>query len=114
MSSIQKDFIDWVYRSSQVTVRANETLKVFAGPEISQADFHKMCTEAAQKSRDAEIDKLSTSYDKKIAALEEKIRREERELSDDEADLSQRKLQEWGTHAENLLGLFGGNKAAGD
>lgn len=112
MSSIQKDFVDWVYRSSQVTVRANETLKVFAGPEITQADFRRMCTEAAQKSRDAEIDKLSASYDKKIATLQEKIRREERELSEDEADLSQRKLQEWGTHAENLLGLFGGSKSS--
>ncbi len=112
MGSIEKDFVDWVYRSSQATVRANETLKVFAGPEISQADFRKLCSEAAQSGRDAEIDKTKTTYDKKIAALEEKIRREERELSEDESELSQRKMEEWGTHAENILGLFGGRKSS--
>jgi hypothetical protein len=112
MSSIQKDFLDWVYRSSQVTVRANEALKVYAGPETSQADFRKLCAQAAQDGRDAEIDKISTTYDKKIASLQEKIRREERELNQDESEFSQRKLEELGTHAENLLGLFSGRKSS--
>jgi hypothetical protein len=112
MTSMQKDFVDWVYRSSQATVRANEALKVYAGPEISQADFRKLCSEAAQNGRDAEMDKASTAYDKKIAALEEKVRREERELAEDESEFSQRKMEELGTHAENILGLFGGRKSS--
>jgi hypothetical protein len=112
MSSIQKDFIDWVYRNSQVTVRANDALKVYTGPEVSQADFRKLCSDAAQDSRDAEIDKVSASYDKKISALQDKIRREERELAEDESEFSQRKMEELGTHAENILGLFGGRKSS--
>jgi hypothetical protein len=112
MTSLQKDFLDWVYRSCQVTVRANEALKVYAGPEISQADFRKLCSEAAQNGRDAEMDKASTAYDKKLAALEEKVRREERELAEDESEFSQRKMEELGTHAENILGLFGGRKSS--
>lgn len=112
MTSMQKDFVDWVYRSSQATVRANEALKIYAGPEVSQADFRKQCSEAAQSGRDAEIAKASTTYEKKIAALEEKIRREERELDEDESEFSQRKMEELGTHAENILGLFGGRKSS--
>lgn len=112
MSSIQKDFVDWIYRSGQVTVRANETLKVYVGPEVSQADFRKLCSETAQSERDKEIEKVSSSYDKKIATLEEKIRREERELAEDESELSQRKMEEMGKHAENIFGLFTGRKSS--
>ncbi len=112
MTALEKDFVDWVYRTSQTTVRANETLKVFVGPETSQADFKKLCSEAAKSGRDAEIEKNTTTYEKKIEALQEKIRREERRLDDVESELSQRKMEELGTHAENILGLFGGRKSS--
>ena len=112
MNSLQKDLLDWAYRTSEVMVRGNEPLKLYAGPEITQAGFRQMCAEAAQDGRDAELDKVSAIFDKKISTLEDKIRREERELSEDESELSQRKMEEWGTHAENILGLFGGRKSS--
>ena len=106
LRSLQTDFVDWVYRNAEVTVRANEKLKVYAGPEVSQAEFRRMCAEAARDSRNAEIDKVEDSYEKKLDQIEERLRREERELKEDEADLSQRRMEEYGTHAENVLGLF--------
>ncbi len=106
MKSLEADFQDWVYRSSQVTVRANDELKVYAGPDVSAAEFRTLCAEAARKARDDEIDKVSNQYDKKIAALQVKLEREERELSEDETELSQRKMEELGTHAENVFGFF--------
>lgn len=112
MASLQKDYLDWVYNTAEVTVRANEALKFYAGPEISQADFLQMCAKAAQDGREAEIEKASLAIDKKIKTLEEKIRREERDLEDNESELSQRKMEELGTHAENILGLFGGRKSS--
>jgi hypothetical protein len=33
-----------------------------------------------------------------------------RELKEDESELSQRKMEEWGTHVETVLGLFGKRK----
>ena len=36
--------------------------------------------------------------------------REERELEEDQTELSQRKMEEMGTHAENLLGLLAGRR----
>jgi uncharacterized coiled-coil DUF342 family protein len=44
--------------------------------------------------------------------LEEKLMRETRELREDEAELSHRKMEEAGTHFENLTGLFGGRRKA--
>ncbi|HBX71063.1 MAG TPA: hypothetical protein DEH25_17220 [Chloroflexi bacterium] len=100
------DFVDWAYRNAVVTVRANEALKIYAGPEVSQAEFRRMCAEEARAERNAEMDKIEASYEKKLDTIEDRLRREERELRQDEAELSQRKMEEMGTHAENVLSLF--------
>ncbi len=57
MTALQKDFADWVYRTTSVKARANQVLKVFAGPDISQAEFMRACADAAREARDAEVEK---------------------------------------------------------
>ena len=110
MTALQKDFTDWVFRSSSVTARANQALKVFAGPDVSRAEFMKACADAAANGRDAEIAKRTAQIDRQLKTLEDKLKREERELREDEAELSNRKVEEAGTHLENLTGLFGGRR----
>ena len=112
MTALQKDFTDWVYRTSSVKARANQALKVFAGPDVSPAEFMKACAEAARDARDAEIAKKAAPLDRQLKSLEDKLAREERELREDEAELSHRKMEEAGTHLENLTGLFGGRRKA--
>jgi len=107
ISALEKDFLDWVYQTVKATVRANETLKVFAGPDVSQADFRRQCSEAAQDGRNKETKQVVATFDKKIDVLADKLAREEHELSTDQAELSGRKMEEYTTHAETLLGLFG-------
>jgi len=106
LRSLKTDFIDWAYRNAEVRVRANEKLKVYAGPEVSQSEFRRMCVETARSLRNDEMDKVETSYEKKLDTIENRLRREERELRQDEAELSQRRMEEMGTHAENVLSLF--------
>jgi hypothetical protein len=110
MTALQKDFTDWVFRNSSVTARANQALKVFAGPDVSRAEFMKACSDAAANARDAEIAKRTAQLDRQLKTLEDKLKREERELREDEAELSNRKVEEAGTHLENLTGLFGGRR----
>ena len=112
MTAIQKDFADWVLRNSSVQARANSALKVFAGPDVSPADFMRACADAAREMRDKEIAKHTASIDRQLKTLEDKLTREERELREDEAELSNRKLEEAGTHIENITGLFGGRRKA--
>lgn len=111
MNALQKDFTDWVFRNSSVTARANQALKVFAGPDVPQSEFLKACADAARTGRDAEFNKLAAKLDRQIASLEDKLSREERELRQDEAELQQRKMEAMGTHAENVLGLFVGSRS---
>jgi hypothetical protein len=112
MAAIQKDFVDWVLRNSSVQARTNNALKVFAGPDVSQADFMRACAEAAREMRDKEIAKQIAPIDRQLKTLEDKLTREERELREDEAELANRKLEEAGTHIENITGLFGGKRKA--
>ncbi|HET9587619.1 MAG TPA: hypothetical protein VFO91_02415, partial [Anaerolineales bacterium] len=112
MTALQKDFTDWAFRNSSVRARANQALKVFAGPDVSQADFMRACADAARDARDAEIAKKTAPVDRQLKTLEDKLAREERELREDEDELSHRKMEEAGTHLENITGLFGGRRKA--
>ncbi|MGD8406844.1 MAG: DUF87 domain-containing protein, partial [Anaerolineales bacterium] len=93
MKALERDFVDWNYRSVTIEVRENKALKVFAGPGESQAAFMRKCAEAAREAADAEIEKKAAQFDRKIDSLEDKIDREERELREDESELSHRKME---------------------
>ena len=112
MTALQKDFTDWAFRNSSVRARVNQALKVFAGPDVSAAEFMTACAEAARDARDAEIEKKTAQLDRQLKSMEDKLSREERELVKDEDELSNRKMEEAGTHIENITGLFGGRRKA--
>ena len=106
VKTMETDFIDWIYRGTEVMVKANEPLKVYAGPNEDREKFEKACQKAAAEKAEVEADKVESQFEKKIDALETKLSREERELAEDEADYKQRKMQEAATHAETLFSLF--------
>jgi hypothetical protein len=112
LNALQKDFADWAFRLAKVTVHANEGLKVYAGPEVSQGAFRQQCSDAARDQHDAEVKKVSASFVTKLKALQEKLDREERELEQDQARLSNRRLDELGTAAETVFSLFSGRKSS--
>ncbi|MDP2776315.1 MAG: hypothetical protein Q8O48_01625, partial [Anaerolineales bacterium] len=107
MTALQKDFTDWVFRNTEVTARTNVKLKVFGGPDISQAEFVKACSDAARDACDAEISKKAAQIEKKIKTLEGKLGREERELREDQSDLQNRNLESGANLLELGAGLVG-------
>jgi hypothetical protein len=107
MTALQKDFNDWLFRNTEVTARANVKLKVFGGPDVSQAEFMKACSEAARDGRDAELEKKAAAIDKKIKSTEDKLIKEERELRQDQEDLRNRNIETGLSGAETVAGLFG-------
>ncbi len=107
MTALQKDFADWVYRGSTVTARANQKLKVFAGPDVTQAEFMTTCSDVARDARDAEIEKKARAIDRKIKSIEDKLYREERELRQDQEDSRNRNIEAGLNGVEMVAGLFG-------
>ncbi len=111
MTALQKDFADWVYRTSKVTIRANNALGVFATPDVSQAEFMGACADAARQARDADLVKATATIDRQIVALKEKLAREERELQQDQTELEERKREELVSGAETVFSLLGGRRS---
>ena len=107
MSALQKDFTDWVFRNSSVQARANEALKVYAGPDVSRAEFMRACADAASQKRDAEIAKATAQLNRQLKTLKDKLSREERELVEDQSEHEHRKWEERGNLAELGASLIG-------
>jgi hypothetical protein len=106
LRSIESDFQEWLYHRSSLTVRANEALGVYAGPDDSDEAFRKLCLAAAEDQGKREIEKIDKSYDVKLDRLMERLRREERDLERDEEEYAHRKREEGLSFAETALSLL--------
>ncbi|HSM23633.1 MAG TPA: DUF87 domain-containing protein, partial [Anaerolineaceae bacterium] len=102
----QSDFEDWIYRTDTLTVRACQSLKLFAGPETSEQEFQDQIKQAIKEQLDIEVEKVSTSYDRKITSLEQRLDKEKRDVENAEDRLGQRRMEEVGTHGEMVIALF--------
>lgn len=107
LNSLQTDFKDWVYRTTSINARANQALKVYAGPDVSAADFRKACSETARENRDREIAKQTGTIDRQLNTLQDRLKREQRELTQDQVEYEQRKWEERGNLAEIGASVFG-------
>jgi hypothetical protein len=103
VKSMETDLVDWIYRRSTVTVYANETLKLYAGKPVTEGEFRKLVSDAAREARDDELKTLQDKYKKKISTLNTKLKREQRELEEDKTEVAQRRMEELGTHFENIF-----------
>lgn len=110
MSSMKKDYSDWVFQTGELRILSNTALKLYATPSANEAEFKQQCAIAAESSRKADLARLAEAQKKKTAALREKLAREERELAMDKSELNQRSIEEAGAGLDTVLGLFGGRK----
>ncbi|MHB8819745.1 MAG: hypothetical protein ACYC7M_11885, partial [Bellilinea sp.] len=110
INDLQSDFIDWVYRNGTIRVRANEALKIYAGPEVTTAEFRELCGKAASEGLQAELDKVEATFQKKLDTLEVKVKRQTMEVDSQEDQLGQRRMEELGKGAELIIGMLGGRK----
>ncbi|MBN1266332.1 MAG: ATP-binding protein [Anaerolineales bacterium] len=112
IKNMQKDFEDYIYRTLSVEVLYNPKLKLFSEPGATRATFRSQCTESAREARDAEIETLRKKYETKITSIQRKLMKEEQELSEDQGELTSRRLEEAATLAENVIGLLGGSRSS--
>lgn len=110
VQSYQKDFDEWVYRNSAIRLRSNKALGVNAGPEMAQGEFMKLCSEAARKQADLEIEKVKKTFTARAAALEKKITLQQHEVKEQQQEVDQRRMEELGAGGNLLLGLLTGRR----
>ena len=110
VKSVQKDFLDWLYRGGTIQLKANEELKVYAAPDVTTAQFRELCSAAARSAVEKEVQKTQTGFEQKIAALQNKIQRQEMDVKAEQKEFDQRKLEEMGAAGEMLLSLISKRK----
>ena len=107
LTSLRRDFADWLYRTTSISVRANQALKVYAGPDVSVADFRTACSETARENRDAETVKQTTAIDRKINTLSNRINSEQRRLAQEQVKHDHLKREETSNLLELGASIFG-------
>ena len=112
LKGLANDFSDYLYRHEAVVLGYSPALDLHSRSGESPRDFTVRCREAARERRDAEVDKLSQQYERKIEQLQDRLRREERELGEDEAEYSARKREELVSAGESVLGMFLGRRSS--
>jgi len=110
LKKLQQEFSDYVYYNTTASILENETLKVYGEVGESRKDFLSRCEAEARKGRDAEIDKAKESFARKVDQVEDRLRREKRELSEDEMQLSARKRDEVLSLGESAFNLLAGRR----
>ncbi len=110
VSDLSKDFEDWIYRTQSMTIRKIDDLGVVAGPDVSDQEFQKMCAEAAEAQKKAEIEAFKAKHEQNIDKLKDRLKKEQAELDKDKQELSHRRLEEGGKLLENVLGLVSGRR----
>jgi len=112
LKDIAKDFADWVYYNSSLTIQVHPDLGLFQHTDERERDFKIRLQQAAREKRDAEVDALKVKSDREIARLRDKLKREERSLAADEADYEARKREEVIGIGETVLSFFMGRRSS--
>ena len=107
LAAWQKDLVAVLYRNADLVLQHNPTLKLYARPGESYAEFRARCHAQADAKRTEELRKEQSRYDRQLDGLEAKLFAERRERAEDEAEVRAREGESRWTDLENVLGLVG-------
>ena len=106
-----KDFVTWVYRNHTLEIWKSPSLKITSSPGESERDFHLRVQQSTRETRDAKTEILRKKYAKRMARLEDRIRRAEQAVEREEEQAKQQKFQTVISLGATVLSAFLGRKA---
>ena len=110
-TALKKDLVDHLYRTSRLTLLYSPALKTYSQPGENERDFMMRVQQAAREQRDAEVDKTSGQYEKRLVQLKERLRRAEATLERQQAEVEARKRETVVAVGESVVGLFLGRRS---
>lgn len=111
LKSVANDLSDWLYYNSSFQVTVHNELGEFWHPDESEREFKARLQQAAREKRDADVDKLTDKFEREVDKLQERLSKEERALASDKAKWENRRLEEWTSAGESVLGYFLGRSS---
>jgi hypothetical protein len=111
-TALKKDFADYLYYNSSITLLYNPHVDLYSEPGESKSAFQRRCRKAAEDAHDEEAKKLKAKYEREMDRIEDRLQREERELEQDKIEHDARKQEEFLSGVESVIGLFTGRRSS--
>ncbi len=103
-----KSLDDALYRNRRYELLKSPAFKLVSVPGERERDFRIRLADVAHEQRDEDVAKLRARYAKKIATVEDRVRRAEQKIEKERGQASREKLRTAVTIGTTLLGaLFG-------
>jgi hypothetical protein len=106
----EKDLVDYLFRNAKLPLYRNLHLKKISQPGESERDFIVRLQQESREARDEAIEKLRDTYSKKIATLEERIRKAEQAVQREKDQARDAGIQTAVSLGSTLLSAFLGRK----
>ena len=107
-----KELKSFVFRESPLRIFHCPSLKAWSMEGEREGEFRGRLVHQAREQRDAEVEKLKATYEKRFDTMQDRIRRAEDRRDRHAAQYSQQKMQTVLTVGQTLLGALLGRKAA--
>jgi hypothetical protein len=112
LKAMRKNLVDHLYREARLSLYHNKRLRLYSEVGESEGRFVQRCQEQAAVWQEGEKEKADAKYRSRMDRLEDRLRREERELSEDRIEYDGRKREETLGLGESVLGLFTGRRSS--
>jgi hypothetical protein len=112
-NSQEKDFEHWIYETDTISLRSSKLLGLTAGPEISETEFQKMCSDAVKTQMKEDLEKIGDQYQAKMKTVKDRIARQELKIEKYKGQLTSRRADTALKVGESLLNLVAKGKLSG-
>ncbi len=102
-----------LYRHAKLDLQVCDDLKLSSQPGEAEGDFRARLSQALREERDAQIEKLRTKFQPRLASLQDQIRRAEERVAREQSQYSQQKMQSAISIGATVLGALLGTRRVG-
>ncbi|HOC19536.1 MAG TPA: hypothetical protein PKK95_14790, partial [Vicinamibacterales bacterium] len=106
----QKAFVAWVYGSRKLGLFRSSALSLVSNPGETEGDFRVRLQQAARERRDEAVADLRERYAKRLAQLQDRLRRAQEAREREQNQASTQKMQTAISFGATLLGALMGRK----
>ena len=106
----KRGLADTLYRTRSLELFKSATLKVESNPGESERDFRIRLADLGREERDQEVQNLRERYTKKVATLEERVRKARARVEKEKEQASSQKLKTAISFGTALLSVFTGRQ----
>ncbi len=108
IAAAAKDLADWLYYNQTLTIDVQPELGIAKDPDEPDRQFRIRLQQAAREQRDAEVDKLSKQYEKKISTPADKLMHAQQNFNEAQSKAQARQTEQWVNIGESVFGFFTG------